>query len=450
MGWMRRVLNRSTSTLLNACAVVLLVSGALAGWVLPNFPSLLPVPAVSQRLAATHLDASTYLGADITALAVLVAVVIGFNVTVIQIAGQAHSLRMIRGILATLLPFLLTWCLATGEALMLFLIPPLYVSQLWQQLAWFAAVVLLMIAYLWDLPWRLSGDYVALWAIRGLAGNPVETWESIEGYSALQTAVAGAGARGDLGALRALALRLSRFLVTTRDRKAEAADIYNRGRYRALKSLLSGCAQGAADAPSAFAYYLGYIAAGVLLQSIAGGHPVADQDHEIFTGVLRAARGNYEQINPFWTGLRHALCRPADHSTPLLLTYWLERREWPADDPRRVARVATQLARIHSACQEDLRAALDSADQANQAAEMATDLYRDVAVHLGGTVARSRVRSPHMRLPDLPLSLLNDLEARLMRSWPNDPLAASSRTEVANAYERYRAQLGAAVSRAAD
>ena len=98
----------------------------------------------------------------------IIAVVIGFNATTLQIAGQAHSLSLVRAILLSLTPFLLCWSLTTGMALIYFLLPSIYIAQLWQMLCWFAAVVILMVAYLWDLPWRLSGDYVASWAIRGL------------------------------------------------------------------------------------------------------------------------------------------------------------------------------------------------------------------------------------------------------------------------------------------
>jgi hypothetical protein len=449
MGSLRRTVSRRTGILLNALAIVLLVTGAAVGWVLPHVMPLGTPIQFAQPLTGSHIDTSAYLGADITGLAVLIAVVIGFNITVLQIAGQAHSLRMIRGILATLLPFLLTWCVATGVALTSFLIPLVYVGQLWQQLAWFGAVVLLMIAYLWDLPWRLSGDYVALWAIRGLRGNPVAEWESIEGYSALQTAVAAAGARGDVGSLRALALRLSRFLVTTHDRKAELTDAYNRGRYRALKSLLSGCAQGAATAPSAFAYYIGYVMAGVLLQAVAGGHPTDDPEHELLSGVLRALRSNHENINPLWTGVRHALCRPADHSMPFLLTYWLAHNDWPADDPRRVTRISGGLARFLQACSAQMYATDEQRGNDNQVGEMAIDLYRDIAMYLGPAGAHARHRSTTTRLSDLPLTLLDDFHTQLMRSWPTDTIASGTRIDVVNAYEAFRARLGAVVTRVA-
>jgi hypothetical protein len=144
---------------LSCLGVILLVAGAAIGWLVPALDA--PVflrPIFTSGLAtisSAHIDISGYLGADITALAVIIAVVIGFNATTLQIAGQAHSLSLVRVILVSLTPFLACWSLTTGVALLYFLAPPLYVAQLWQMLCWFAAVMVLMIAYLWDLPWRL-------------------------------------------------------------------------------------------------------------------------------------------------------------------------------------------------------------------------------------------------------------------------------------------------------
>src|SRR5579871_4912925 len=187
---------RRIANLLSFVGSVLLLAGALVGWAAPLLHGA--------GIASAHLDISGYLGADITALAVIIAVVIGFNATTLQIAGQAHSLSLVRAILLSLTPFLLCWSLTTGVALVYFLLPPLYLVQLWQMLCWFAAVVVLIVAYLWDLPWRLSGDYVARWALRGLRRAPIQTWESLDNYSSLQTAIASASARGDLGTVRVI------------------------------------------------------------------------------------------------------------------------------------------------------------------------------------------------------------------------------------------------------
>src|SRR5690348_3426945 len=110
---------RGVGRLLNAAGGVLLVAGALAGWAAPRAPWALVVPPLQAlgRPLAAHFDATPFIGADITALAVLVAVVIGFNVTILQIAGQAHSLNLVRGILASLGPFLLWWSVTTAIAL---------------------------------------------------------------------------------------------------------------------------------------------------------------------------------------------------------------------------------------------------------------------------------------------------------------------------------------------
>jgi hypothetical protein len=443
---LRRGTTRTIGLALNLLAVVLLLLGVALGWVVPALPGGALPPGLglfAEPLAAAHLDAGSYLGADITALAVIVAVVIGFNVTILQIAGQAHSLRLVRGLLATLSPFVLCWSAATGVALGYFLVPPVFVGQLWQQMAWFAAVVVLMIAYLWDLPWRLSGNYVARWALAGLRKRPAADWEAIEGYSVLQTAIVAAVGRGDLGTVRAIALTLGRFLVAAPDRAAVAANRYDRSRYRALKGLLSGAAQGVGQAPTAAAYYLGYVQAGVLLLAIAGGQPVDDPDKDLFTGLLRAVRGAPDHVNPLWTGLRHALCRPTDRGVAYLLDYWRRYTSWPADDPRRVGRVATALARFHGACWAELAGSAPAA-AAEQAAEMAGDLYRDLARHLGPAAAQAHGRAAD--LPLLPLMLLDATHAAVIAAWPADgPREALARVAVVNAYEEQRAALGAAL-----
>lgn len=441
----RGMATRVIAAALNGLGGLLLLVGAVLGWVMPRLPaSRLPstVSVMSQRLGATHIDASSYLGADITALAVLIAVVIGFNVTILQIAGQTHSLNLVRGILASLTPFLVCWSVTSGIALSYFLVPLVYVGQLWQQLAWFGAVVLLMVAYLWNLPWRLSGDYVAHWALARLRGRPVATWEPVEAYAALQTSLAGAEARGDLGTVRAIAVKLSWFLLTFRDSDAEAANQYHRGRYRALKNLLSGCAQGLAQAPNGAAYYMGYVQAGVLLQAVADGHPTDDQEHDLFTGLLRGVREAPERLNAVWTGLRHALCRPTDGDEPFLVRYWLQHDGWPVDDLRRVTRIATALARFHAGCREELQRSATYHEDATQAAEMVIDLYRDLAEYLGPAIARAQHRTSAVRLPDLPLSLLDEIHALLLRTWIESPADGGARIEVVNAYERYRAVLG--------
>lgn len=437
-------LPRAIGFLLNLLGALLLLGGGVVGWAVPRLPGAW-LPALVQPLAAplrgASADASAYLGADITALAVLIAVVIGFNVTVLQIAGQVHSLRFVRGILSTLTPFLICWSVTTAIALLYFLIPLTYVGQLWQLLAWFAAVVLLMLAYLWDLPWRLSGEYVIRWAVRGIRGLPVAEWEENERYSAIQNAMVAAGGRGDIGTARAIAQRLGRFLAELRDAPAESADTYNRRRYRALKTLLSGCAQALTNAPTAMAYYLGYLQAGVLLQATAGGHPADDAAHDLYTGLLAATQGRHETLNALWTGLRHALCRPNDGGPAYLLDYWLDHSRWTADDPRRVERIAVALGRFHAGCLAQMQRAA-GVDLAADASELAADLYRDIAEYLGPAVQAERRRLEGVRPGDLPVALLDATHTAILRAWPEAPAAsAAARVAIINAYEARRAQL---------
>jgi hypothetical protein len=445
MNGLRVRLVRWVGRLLSVVGGALLLAGVLAGWLIPQASWTQvapPLQALAQPLASTRLDAISFMGADITALAVLVAVVIGFNVTILQIAGQAHSLNLVRGILGSLGPFLVWWSGTTAVALAYFLLPPVYVGQLWQLYCWFGAIVLLMIAYLWDLPWRLSGDYVARWALRQLGATPVGNWEEVEGYAVLQTALAAAGARGDMGNVRAIALRVGRFLVDLRDGPAEVANAYNRPRYRALKSLLSGCAQGAASAPNAFTYHLGYVQAGVLLQATAGGHPPDDESHQLFTGILRAVGPNPDLLNSLWTGMRHAWCRPTDKGTPYLVRYWQEHRSWPADDARRVTRLATAAALLLASMRESLRHA-PVTEGPTTPWEMAQSLYRDIGVYLGSAVAHGH---PHLRVPVT--ALLDEVHTAIMRRWSLEADDAEHRVYVVNAYERNREVLAKVLNRA--
>src|SRR5260370_12250953 len=117
---------RSVGPLLNLVGVLLLVLGAAAGWLVPRSGLLSPLDGLTRQLASSPIDRSGFLGADITALAVLIAVGLRFNVTILQIAGQAHSLNVTRRILVTLAPLLLCWAFTTALALRYFLVPLLY------------------------------------------------------------------------------------------------------------------------------------------------------------------------------------------------------------------------------------------------------------------------------------------------------------------------------------
>src|SRR5215472_15574217 len=99
---------RRVANLLTYLGILLLVAGAVIGWLVPVLATtnvLHPLLTTGQvTVSSAHLDASSYLGADITALAVIIAVVIGFNATTLQIAGQTHSLSLVRVILVSLTP----------------------------------------------------------------------------------------------------------------------------------------------------------------------------------------------------------------------------------------------------------------------------------------------------------------------------------------------------------
>ncbi len=184
------------SIALSSLGYILLAAGLIIGWIAPwvtenasflrisgtllaafSQISLIPFSVLSNKI-----DVNAFLGADITALAVIIAVLIGYNAAALQIAGQLHSLALVQTILWSLLPFLLCWIFTAAVALVYFLIPPTLVAQLLQVLLWFGAVILLMIAYLWDLPWLLSGQHAADLAIKDLRRRPMKQWEGSDGY----------------------------------------------------------------------------------------------------------------------------------------------------------------------------------------------------------------------------------------------------------------------------
>jgi hypothetical protein len=165
-----------------------------------------------------------------------------------------------------------------------------------------------------------------------------------------------------------------------------------------------------------------------------------DAEHNLFSGLLAILRPTPERYNSLWTGLRHGLCRSADGKDSFLVQFWLARPSWASDDPRRVQAIAVALASFHAGIWRELRGAWERAAADAEAADMLIDLYRDLATHLGKGVAQDRRRLPGIRLPDLPLSLLDTIHARVLSSWPNGD-ASERRLAVVNAYEQRRAEL---------
>ena len=254
------------SIVFSAFGIFLLVAGILVGWIAPwasNALSFLLIFHSPLPKSGHNIDINAFLGAYITALAVIIAVLIGYNTSTLQIAGQLHSPALIRAILYSLAPFLICWSLTTYVALTYFIVPPTLTTQLIQLLLWFGAVVSLMIGYLWNLPWRLSGEHAALWSIRELRKKPMNQWESADGYVILQTGIVSAVTRSDLGTVRTMALIIGDFLSNTYQK---SSNHFDRQRYRTVKNLLSGCMQNVSSAPNIVAYYLGIVTAGALLQ----------------------------------------------------------------------------------------------------------------------------------------------------------------------------------------
>ncbi len=426
--------------ILNVAGSALLAAGACIGWLAPRISPTLPlVQFFASPAAHAGVDITSFLGAEITALAVIIAVVIGFNATTLQIAGQAHSLGLVHGILRSLTPFLLCWSITTGVVLIYFLESPQYTGQLWQMLCWFAAVVVLMLGYLWNLPWRLSGEYVGWWALRSLRRRPIADWETLDAYAVLQSAVASASARGDIGTMRSIISTLAGYLASLSDKDAMRHSGYDRRRYRALKNLLSGCAQNAAQGSNATAYHLGRLQSGILLQAVAVGHRMDDPDHNIFSSLLSILRAVPDRYNTLWTGLRHGLCRGNNGREAYLMQYWHVHGRWSQDEPRRLESIAKALAFFHADLRHELRRARGGADGDAESVEMALDLYRDLALHLGKAVSQDR-RAPADAFVDAPLRLLEAVHHHMLARWPDDE-SPGQRAQLVAGYDQRRIEM---------
>lgn len=433
LGWLRRA---SRGAL--AVAVALLVVGAALGWLVPRVGVTGPfLDEASAPIYGSGIDSGAYLGALLTALAVLIAVVIGYSAVSLQIAGEAHSLALSRAMLGSIIPFVAGWALATVVALLYFLRPPEYAGQLWQLLCWFIASILLMLAYLWQLPWRLSGAYAAHWALRELARQSIAQWESLDGYAVLQTGLSAAIARGDLQTAKAMAYALGSFLVGRRDSAAERAPAFDRSRYRAIKNLLSGAARRIGDVPTSGAYYVGFVLAGTLLQAAAVGLPSDDDDHNLVSGVVRELRAGHARAEAVWTGMRHALCRGDGRSQPYLVSYWRSRPDWPADDRRRVDALAGWMARCYV---EFSRVAEATQGESGAPGEMLDDLYRDITERLSPLMDELKDTRAAVRSTELPVLLLDAMHTHLLKDWPAHE-AAAERVRMINIYEQRRRAL---------
>jgi hypothetical protein len=425
-----------------ALAVVCIVVGVVIGWLAPHVGLPFTEP-LSRSVAASGVDSATFLGAALTTLGVIVAILIGYNVAGLQTAGQLMSLSLARAMLLSLAPFLLWWTVTTGVGLVYLLAPPLYMGQLWQMLIWFGAVVLFMLGYLWTLPWRLSGEYAARWAVDDLRATPIEQWEAQDGYDVLQSSIAAATTRGDLGAVRALAQTLGGFLAAACDTEAERDNRYHRGRYRALKNLVSGCAQLAGKAPTSVAYQLGYVAAGALTLAVALGLPAGDAETDLYSGLLRALGASPDRIDSLWAGIRHALCRGDARTTPYLLSYWRQHRDWGDDDPRATQRIAASLMRLlfdllrQMAREDAVRAQTDGI-------LMLDDLYRYIANYLRERIEADCFGAERVRLLALASALLAQLHTHtlpLSEAW-----SEQQRARAADVYERERVKFTVTVA----
>lgn len=307
------------------------------------------------------------------------------------------------------------------------------IGQTWQPILGFGVGALSMLAYAWNPPWQVTGDSIAQWALRTLRQRPLRVWESTDGYAALQASISASAVRGDMGTVRAISWKFGRFLATYQDYAAERHNAYDRGIYRTLKGLITGCAQGLAQSPNAAAYYVGYVLAGLLLQSTAVGLPMNDSSHNLFSGIVRSLKESPERFTALWTGLRHALCRSTDLGRPYLMDYWSRHVTWTATDPRWTDSVGAAIAQLMQTCWIEMA----RSGGPNEMVVMPIDFYRDIALYLF-PASRERARGPDQH-SNRALLLLDGFHAAIMRNWSELP--DEFRISVVNAYETNRASM---------
>lgn len=477
-----------TSHVATRTGIVVLILGALLGWGGPwigqaiQSAAMLGVSLSSLgSILRTHIpdhgiDTTGFLQADVAALAVIIAVLIGFNVTMIQIAGETLSLSLVRSILRSVAPFLIGWGFTSTVALAYFLISPTFIVQLWQILIWFVAIVLLMIGYLWSLSWHLSGQYTVRLATGELRRTSIAQWNRVEGYAILQSSIASATARGELIAMNEIALGLADFLVDGKevgDRSPNTSIEMNRVKYRVLKNLLTGCAQHIDSAPNPAAYAIGFIAAGISLRVIAIGLSIDESRWDIFSGLFKIVHDHPERMTALFTGMRHGLCGHSHPSKSYLVRYWSP-LDLPEEDPGRIKDIANAIALYHRHCwhglvvgglvqrvqaevvttheQVEMGVASDydyeDEEASGQDATMLIKLYQDIADDLDLAVEQAIRDGADRRMKDYPHELLEAVQKRVRQTWYPEA-SAESQARVTAAYNDALAQLGGILAEAA-
>lgn len=455
--------------------VALLLIGAVVGWGgLALRQAAIDLPGQDYLLTPlaglSSINVGAFLGAELTTLAAIITIVIWFNASLLQVAGRSVALALMRAILFSIAPYLLCWGATTSVALAYLLSPPVYLGQIWQLFIWFASIVLLMLGYLLTVPWRLSGEYAASWALGDLRRQPIAKWETAEGYSVIQTSFNSATEFGDLGAARALALLAGSFLTGTVDVRAERENRFTSERFRALKNLVTGCVLKAASAPTQVAYYVGILCAGTFLQGVSVHASADNKGRGLFSGVLRALRDGPERLSPFWSGFRHALCKGDLQGEPYLIRFWRAHARWDPSDPRLVEDVAAGLLQLHAAVwhaaqaprgatqrsQQDggapsrieagrgashLAGLRDDDDDTMDATSMLVHLYGNIG-SLGEAVQTARLRDD-APIWEYPLRLLNALHERATEDWQSSMGISLRSDELAKAYTLQRSRLEA-------
>jgi hypothetical protein len=317
--------------------LVLLLPAAPLGWLLPQ---------ISVR--STELDA--FLAADITAIAVLVAIVSAQGLG--RLGAETVAWRQqARADVFAFICFFGACAINLVVALFLLLRAPAYDAQVWAVWIWFLAILLLTVFFLATLGLRDAYVYPAYRFTRALARRALAEWEALSVYADLLTLLLAAFARrnllvtervtGLLGPVLAAqtATRRDATTQTSDDRSAtrrnESSD--DRADFRALENLLTAALDGSLHAAET-THTFGALMAGVLLASAASGldaeegAAAEELERNVFRRVFRTLRQSPDtraRIEPLLAGLRFALCRPSSGGVAYLRLFLRSNQKAP-------------------------------------------------------------------------------------------------------------------------
>ncbi len=156
-----------------------------------------------------------------------------------------------------------------------------------------------------------------------------------------------------------------------------------------LRDLLAAVGRPLAQSPSTFAYDVGLILAGVVLQVAATTVPTnsTSTDVGVFTELVQGMSSAPDRFDAMSMGIRHGLCRQGIHGQPYVLSYWRAHKNWSMNDEHCVDRVADANNELIDTwlTTMQIQQSLQSADA--KATQLLRDLGNDITEYLEPRVA---------------------------------------------------------------